>query len=253
MSRIVCHFSCGAASAVAAKLMLDEQRQNVVIVNAFVQEEHEDNRRFLRDCESWFNHPIIILRDTKFNASTHEVWKKERFMMSRLGAPCSRALKGKLLDAFRVPTDIDVIGYTKGEETRLERYFNRLSHTSPRAPLIERGLTKKDCFRIVQEAGVRLPLMYELGYNNANCIGCVKGGQGYWDKIRRDFPAKFAEICDIQESLGSGANFLRHTKGPLKGQRMALRELPLGAGRYLEEPPMSCGFSCEATESEVTS
>ena len=248
MARIVCHFSCGAASAVAAKIILDEQRDNVCIVNAFVLEEHEDNQRFLRDCEAWFNHPIIVLRNEKYNASTRDLWKKSRFMMSRHGAPCSSALKGELLDSFRVSDDVDVLGYTKGEEKRLERYFNRLSHTSPRAPLIEKGLDKKDCFRIVQEAGIRLPAMYQLGYNNANCIGCVKGGIGYWDKIRRDFPERFNEICDIQDSIGKGAYFLRHRSGPLKDQRIRLRDLPVGAGRYLEEPPISCGFACEAAE-----
>lgn len=30
--------------------------------------------------------------------------------------------------------------------------------------------------------------MYDLGYANNNCIGCVKGGIGYWNKIRIDFP-----------------------------------------------------------------
>lgn len=52
--RHVCQFSCGAASAVATKLTLAHvPREDVLIVNAFIQEEHEDNRRFLTDCERW--------------------------------------------------------------------------------------------------------------------------------------------------------------------------------------------------------
>ena len=44
MSRMVCQFSCGAASAVATKLILAEYPpEQVVIVNAFIKEEHEDN------------------------------------------------------------------------------------------------------------------------------------------------------------------------------------------------------------------
>lgn len=39
-SRIVCQFSCGAASAVATKLALAQYGDRAVIVNAFIQEEH---------------------------------------------------------------------------------------------------------------------------------------------------------------------------------------------------------------------
>ena len=47
MGRMVCQFSCGAASAVATKLILAAYpAEEVVIVNAFIKEEHEDNRRF---------------------------------------------------------------------------------------------------------------------------------------------------------------------------------------------------------------
>jgi hypothetical protein len=54
---MVCRFSCGAASAVATKLTLAEHSaEEVVIINAFIQEEHTDNRRFLADCEKWHGH-----------------------------------------------------------------------------------------------------------------------------------------------------------------------------------------------------
>ena len=41
-------FSCGAASAVAAKLTVDKYREthNILIVNNPVKEEHSDNIRF---------------------------------------------------------------------------------------------------------------------------------------------------------------------------------------------------------------
>lgn len=44
-------FSCGAASAVAAKLTLDKygSTNRVSIINNPIQEEHEDNQRFLSD------------------------------------------------------------------------------------------------------------------------------------------------------------------------------------------------------------
>jgi 3'-phosphoadenosine 5'-phosphosulfate sulfotransferase (PAPS reductase)/FAD synthetase len=49
---IVVWFSCGAASAVAAKLILEEFSSTckIHIVNNPVKEEHPDNLRFLLDC-----------------------------------------------------------------------------------------------------------------------------------------------------------------------------------------------------------
>jgi len=69
--RRVCQFSCGAASAVATKLTLAEF-PDAVIINAFVKEENEDNRRFLADCEKWFERTVHVLRDEKYGASTDE-------------------------------------------------------------------------------------------------------------------------------------------------------------------------------------
>jgi hypothetical protein len=63
--RIVCQFSCGAASAVATKLALAKHGDKCVIVNAYVEEEHPDNRRFALDCGRWFGQQIVTLRDTK--------------------------------------------------------------------------------------------------------------------------------------------------------------------------------------------
>lgn len=65
MERTVCHFSCGAASAVATQLILKERRENVLIVNAFIAEEHPDNRRFLRDCRDWFDRAAVAADDAE--------------------------------------------------------------------------------------------------------------------------------------------------------------------------------------------
>ena len=54
-STIAVWFSCGAASAVAAKLTLERWGNscNVRIINNPVAEEDPDNRRFLADVEQW--------------------------------------------------------------------------------------------------------------------------------------------------------------------------------------------------------
>ncbi len=248
--RIVCQFSCGAASAVATKLTLAQYgaTRDVQIINAFVQEEHADNRRFLADCEKWFGRAVTVLRDEKYGASIIEVFRIKQYMKGQHGAPCSLALKRNVLDAWKRPDDVMVIGFTEEEADRLEGLRIRLDGTEIIAPLIERGLSKADCLAMVERAGIVLPMMYRLGYNNANCVGCIKGGEGYFNKVRRDFPAEFEKLCQAQEAIGVGAYLFRDRK---TGERYSLRDLPPNKGRHSESVP-SCSFHCELAESELT-
>ena len=244
--RIVVHFSCGAASAVAAKLAIAEYgAERVAIYNAFVAEEHPDNRRFLKDCAKWFGQPIYTLTNHKYDGSAYRVWLKNRYIAGRFGAPCSRALKREVLDSIYQAGDIDVIGYTVEERERADRWLDANPHRMAKWILIERELGKADCLAMVDRAGIQLPAMYRLGYKNANCIGCPKGGAGYWNKIRIDFPEQFEAMADLQDALGPGAKFLRDRR---TGQRVSLRELDPTHGNMSEEPAVECGLFCLAAE-----
>jgi len=245
--RIVCFFSCGAASAVATKLILSKyDRSRVVILNAFILEEHPDNRRFLTDCEKWFNHPITILRDEKWSASVHEIWRQKRYIVNGIyGAPCSAHLKRDVLEAACLPDDIYAFGYTA--DPKDVRRSERRRGPQALFPLIEANLTHNDCLAMVERAGIRLPEMYRLGFNNANCIGCCKGGEGYWNKIREVFPERFAEVVQIQEAIGPGSYMFRNRK---TGERFALKDLPVGAGRH-DEPLPNCSIFCDLAEQDM--
>lgn len=250
-NRIVCQFSCGAASAVVTKIAIAKygKTHDVQIINAFLLEEHADNRRFANDCSRWFGRTITMLRDEKYGASTVQVFKRKQYLKGPMGAPCSRALKRDVLDAWRQPNDIMVFGYTVEEVDRLDDFRERNPDRPVLAPLIDAGLSKDDCKAMVERAGIKLPAMYLLGYDNANCIGCVKGGEGYWRAIREDFPENFEAICLLQDEIGPGSWFLRFRSGPRIGQRFPLRELPAGEARRNEGLP-SCSFFCEAAEQE---
>ena len=111
--RIVSRFSCGAASAVATKLVLTQyEAHRIVILRAWIKEEHEDNDRFSADCERWFDHPITVVRDRKYKASVIEVFKAHRILKMSTGyAPCSEMLKRAPLEAASLPDDVWVLGY----------------------------------------------------------------------------------------------------------------------------------------------
>jgi len=250
MSRIVCQFSCGAASAVATKLALAQYgaTHDVQIINAFIKQEHEDNRRFLADCETWFGRQVTVLRDEQYGASTVEVFRRRQFMKGPRGAPCTTQLKRKLLDTWKQPGDVMVFGFTAEEADRLDDFRERNPDRPVLAPLIDAGLGKGDCKAMVQRAGIELPLMYRMGYDNANCIGCVKGGEGYWRAIREDFPEQFEELAQVQDEIGVGAHIFRNRQ---TNERYSLRDIPAGPARRNEKLP-SCSFFCELAEQEYT-
>lgn len=240
--RVVCQFSCGAASACATKLAIEQYGDRVHIINAFVKEEHEDNRRFLADCEKWFGREIVVLRDTKYGASVREVWRRKRFIVNRNGAPCSKALKRDVLNAWMSPADVVVLGYTSDEPHRAERYIDANVGRHLVTPLIDAGMTKRDCLRMIMDAGIELPLRYRQGFKNANCDGCCKGGEGYWNHGRKFWPEAFEETAAIQDVLGEGSYFFRNRK---TGERISLRMLDPSAGRFDAEPDFECGAQCE--------
>ena len=108
--RIVCWFSCGAASAVATKLAIAENAGKLPLIIAYTEvvEEHPDNKRFLKDCESWFDQEIKILRNDFYEGSIYRVFEKN-YIRTPKGAPCTRALKKQVRQRFEETTDRQVL------------------------------------------------------------------------------------------------------------------------------------------------
>ena len=75
--------------------------------------------------------------------------------------------------------------------------------------------------------------MYDLGYPNNNCIGCVKGGMGYWNRIRRDFPEVFERMAGIEREIGHSC---------ING--VYLDELEPNRGNMNTEVFPECSFAC---------
>lgn len=245
MSRVVCRFSCGAASAVATKLAIAQWGDRCVVTYSDAGSEHPDNARFLADCERWFGIPIHVLRSDEYK-DTWDVWERERFIMSFRGAPCTGELKRAPAYAFQLPDDELVFGYTMEEGKRAARIREANPETTVHTPLIERGLTKGDCLAMIDRAGIEIPAMYKLGYNNNNCIGCPKGGKGYWNKIRRDFPEVFDRMATLQRKLVSAA-FWKETDGSY----LYLDELDPERGNHVNEPNIECSLMCAIAEQDM--
>ena len=239
--RTVCWFSCGAASAVATKIALAERERESELIIAYteVKEEHPDNKRFLADCEEWFGQKIEILGNDFYDRSIYRVFEKN-YIRTPKGAPCTRALKKQIRERFEKPTDRQVFGYTAEEQARLDRFIDANADVNIWTPLIEKGLGKEDCLAMLKNAGIELPAMYKLGYHNNNCIGCVKGGMGYWNKIKVDFPEHFDRMAKLE----------RFKKQTIFKDRY-LDELKATDGNYPQEPNIECSIFCQIAEQEL--
>lgn len=235
-------FSCGGASAVAAKLTLEKygKDNNVIVLNNPILEEHPDNRRFLRDVEKWLDIEIIEVKNFKFpNASIIEVFEKRRYMSGIAGAPCTSLLKKEARFQFESQNHIDfnVLGFTVDEWKRQKR-FNEKEDTPSIPILIEALLTKEDCFNILQSEGIKLPEIYSLGFPNANCIGCVKSASPtYWNLVRETFPDIFEQR--VVQSREIGARLVK-----VKGKRKFLDEL-LVTDKGGKIKSWDCGIFCD--------
>lgn len=241
MTRVLVWFSCGAASAVAAKMILDESPDSEILYTD-PGAEHPDNKRFMSDCEKWFRKPIKILRSEKYS-DIWDVFDKTRFLVGPYGARCTKELKKQVREDYQQYGDVHVFGFTSDETMRHKRFGAQNKGVLYRSPLLEKGISKADCFKIISDAGIELPMMYRLGYRNNNCIGCVKGQSGYWNKIRRDFPDVFEHMAKVEREIGAAIN--KSYAGDGKRKRVFLDELPPDAGRYESEPSISCGAVCE--------
>lgn len=224
-------FSAGVSSFIACYL---EKETIDKIMYIHIDDQHEDTMRFLRDCEKVLDKKIEILQSPY--KSVNNVIKTFRFINGPYGAKCTDILKKRVRKEWEYgKTDLTYVwGYDISERHRAERLQEAFLEHKHLFPLIDRGLTKEDCHGLCSSLGIKRPKMYDLGYRNNNCIGCVKGGMGYWNKIRKDFPEVFAERARLEREIGASC---------ING--VYLDELEPDRGRFDDEVLEECSIFCQ--------
>jgi len=228
-------FSAGVTSAVATKIAL-KKYDNVRIIYFHIESAHPDNERFIKECEEWFGQKIE--RVSGKYKDHFDVIEKTRYINGAAGARCTLELKKNL--RFKVEKESNferqIFGFefAKREINRAVRFVEQYPDTKAEFPLIENGITKPRCHGIIENRGIELPAMYKLGFPNNNCIGCVKGGKGYWNLVREHFPEQFQKMSKLEESIG----------------RSCIKEKPLkdlipGEGHDQKIIIPDCGLFCE--------
>lgn len=242
---IAVYFSCGAASAIAVKKTIEKygHRCKILIVNNPIKEEDKDNQRFLKDVAAWLKVTIQTAVNSKFKScSCVEVWEDANMMSSANGfAPCTQELKKAARYEWELKNrpDWTVMGFTKEERGRFDNFQ---INERPSSIYILENTTKAECFQIVNDAGIKLPEIYLMGYPNANCVGCVKAtSPTYWNHVRKMHPEIFQQRAEQSRNMGTnGCKLVR-----VNGKRIFLDELdPNAKGQPLKNMNFECGIFC---------
>ena len=229
---IVSWFSAGVSSFMAAYLMREKIDR---IVYCHIDEQHPDSMRFLQDCECVLGKKIEIIQSPYM--SVERVIDSQRYINGPGGAACTKLLKKRVRKEWESANINEpatyVWGYDVDERHRAERLVESMPETQHLFPLIDNNLTKDDCHAMADRLGVYRPVMYDMGYRNNNCIGCVKGGMWYWNQIRKDFPDVFDVRARQEREIGHSC---------ISG--VYLDELEPGRGTPQEEIYQECGIAC---------
>lgn len=230
----VCWISAGVSSFIAGYLERDTIDKYIYID---IDDQHQDSMRFIKDCEKVLGKPIEVLKspygsvENAIRAFGHVRIVKTNY------APCTSWLKKRVRKEWEYQhKDYDITyvwGMDCNEKDRADRLRETMIEFEHCFPLIERELTKQDAHGMCYELGIKRPKMYDMGYQNNNCIGCVKGGMGYWNKIRVDFPQVFENRAKMEREIGSSI---------LK--ECYLDELDPDRGNAQNEIMQECGIYC---------
>lgn len=209
-----------------------------------IADQHPDSIRFIKDCEKAINKPIQILKSNEYRTVEDCVRTFGGFKDARNGfAPCTNWLKKRVRKQWEEEHKKEELIYVWGFDAEEKRRAERTVEANPQAehefPLIEKGLSKEEVHGLFsRNFDFPRPLMYEMGYPNNNCIGCVKGGMGYWNHIRRDFPDIFESRAKLERKIGH--SMLKEKNGA----PLYLDELDENRGNMDMEIFPDCGIMC---------
>lgn len=235
---VVCWISAGVSSFIAGYLEKDNIDK---FIYCHIDDQHPDSIRFIKDCEKALGKEIEILQSPY--KSVKNVLRAFNTNNTPWGARCTEVLKKRVRKEWEYgKKDLTYIwGYDVNEKHRSETILETFPQHKHIFPLIDKGLNKEDCHGILRKMGIKRPAMYDMGYRNNNCIGCIKGGMGYWNKIRVDYPEVFADRARQERECGH-ANLNERING-IKVP-VYLDELAPDRGKIEDEIMEECGIMC---------
>lgn len=132
----------------------------------------------------------------------------ERHVRERAGITKGKRAKG-ILDATAL------IGISLDEASRMKP--SRTAWVTNRYPLVDAGLRREDCLRLISEHGLAEP-------QKSSCVFCPYHGDDFWRRLKAGYPAEFERAARFDEDIRG------MSKSPDRGQVFLHRSLkPLRA------------------------
>jgi hypothetical protein len=103
-----------------------------------------------------------------------------------------------------------MIGISLDEATRMKP--SRTAWVTNRYPLVEAGLRRDDCLRIVSSVGLDAP-------QKSSCLFCPYHSDEFWRRLKKNHPDEFSRTADFDEGIRN------MSKSGVKGQVFLHRSL----------------------------
>ncbi len=254
MTRRVVMFSGGLVSWATAKRVVERHgASDLTLLFTDTSMEDEDLYRFLDEAsrDVFRNMPpdLVRLADGR---NPWQVFSDEGMIGNTRADICSRILKRDLADRWLAdhcdPSGtIIYLGIDWTEEHRFDNgegggARNRYARNGwvCEAPLLDRPyLDRDDHKRALAAVGIKIPRLYDLGFEHNNCGGfCIKAGHAHFAHLLRVLPERYAyheaKEQEIRAELGKDVAIIRDRRGGVT-KPLTLRDFRLrieAGGQY---------------------
>ena len=220
--KVIVFYSGGICSYLAAKRCVAEYgKDEVLLYFNDVSYEHKTLYKFLFDGAKKLGCKLYIDKDGR---TPFDVFAEGMMGNTRLD-PCSHKLKRERSHKFMKDISLDVkvaLGFSWDEMHRLEGAKQNYKHEAI-APMTEAPyLTKTEMIKEVENDGLEIPYLYNIGMSHNNCGGfCIKAGQAHYAQLLRADEKLYLyherRELDAYSKIGKTRPFLRMTiKGEIK-------------------------------------
>jgi hypothetical protein len=232
-------FSGGLGSWLTARRVRDEimdpEADTMTLLFADTRMEDQDLYRFLTSAAVDIGvAELVVVAEGR---DPWQVFFDERYLGNSRIDPCSKILKRQFLrrwlEKHRDPASTVVhLGIGWDESHRFEKAQRYWEPWTVRAPLCEEPYLplSLDAYRErLQEAGIKMPRLYEMGFAHNNCGGfCVKAGKGHFRRLLEAMPERYRyheeKEEELRQFLGKEVTILREQKDGVR-RRVTLRAL----------------------------
>jgi hypothetical protein len=210
-------------------------KENVKLYFNDTKWEHPDLYRFLNDIESYLEKEIVIDADGR---TPEKLFIDEYFLGNNRVPLCSKKLKAERLQKYYLSGDNLIFGIGIEEEYRVQRIIGSYQKTYVKTgkyctlefPLVNNKISNKEVATWFESTGIKLPLLYKLGFEHNNCSGgCVRQGKKQWKHLLNTLPEVYAERERVENELsvylGKKVTYLKDCS--LKELREDYMNLPL--------------------------